>query len=43
MARWDAGRRLIGMEDLENIAAVIIACAAALAFAAMAWANQHQS
>jgi hypothetical protein len=41
MAGWDAGRRHVGMEDLEHIAAIVIACAAA--FAAMAWANQHQS
>ena len=43
MAGWDTGRRLVGMEDIENVVAVVIACAAALAFAAMAWANQHQS
>ncbi len=43
MAGWDARRKLVGMEDLEHIAAILIACAAALAFAAMAWANQHQS
>jgi hypothetical protein len=31
------------MDDLEQIAAIVIACIAALTFAAMAWANQHQS
>ena len=40
---WAAGRRLVGMEDLEHIVAIVIACATALAFAAMAWASQHHS
>jgi hypothetical protein len=31
------------MEILEHIAAIAIACGAALLFALMAWAGQHQS
>jgi hypothetical protein len=31
------------MEHLEHIAAIAIACGAALLYAAMAWASQHQS
>jgi hypothetical protein len=31
------------MDDLQQIAAVVIACGAALVFALMAWAGQHQS
>jgi hypothetical protein len=31
------------MDELQNIAAVAIAFGAALIFAAMAWASQHQS
>jgi hypothetical protein len=31
------------MEELGQIAAVVIACATALVFALMAWAGQHQS
>ena len=31
------------MDDLQQIAAVVIACGAALIFALMAWAGQHQS
>jgi hypothetical protein len=31
------------MEVLEHIAAITIACGAALFFAAMAWAGRHQS
>jgi hypothetical protein len=31
------------MEVLEHIAAVAIGCGAALLFALMAWAGQHQS
>jgi hypothetical protein len=29
--------------DVDNIAAIVIACGAALVFALMAWAGQHQS
>ena len=29
--------------DLQNIAAVVIACGAAMVFALMIWAGQHQS
>jgi hypothetical protein len=31
------------MDDLGHIAAIAIACGAALIFALMAWAGQHQS
>jgi hypothetical protein len=31
------------MEGFEHIAAVLIACGAAVVFALMAWAGQHQS
>jgi hypothetical protein len=31
------------MDDLGHIAALVIACVAALVFALMAWAGQHQS
>jgi hypothetical protein len=31
------------MDDLQQIAAVVIACGAALFFGLMAWAGQHQS
>jgi hypothetical protein len=31
------------MEGLEHIAAIVIACGAALVFALMAWAGQHLS
>jgi hypothetical protein len=31
------------MDDLEQIAAIVVACGAALVFALMAWAGQHQS
>jgi hypothetical protein len=31
------------MEVLEHIAAIAIACGAAIVFALMAWAGQHQS
>lgn len=31
------------MNELEQIAAVVIACGAAIIFALMAWAGQHQS
>jgi len=31
------------MEPLEQIAAILIGCGAALVFALMAWAGQHHS
>jgi pantothenate kinase type III len=31
------------MDDLGQIAAIVIACGTALVFALMAWAGQHQS
>jgi hypothetical protein len=31
------------MEPLQDIAAVVIGCGAAILFALMAWAGQHQS
>jgi hypothetical protein len=31
------------MDDLQNIAAIVIALAAAIVFALMIWAGQHQS
>ena len=34
---------LTRMEDLGQIAAVVVACGTALVFALMAWAGQHQS
>ncbi len=43
MAAYAAGATLDRMEDLGQIAAIVIACGAALVFAAMAWAGQHQS
>jgi hypothetical protein len=37
-------RHSVAMDDLlGHIAAVVIACGAALVFALMAWAGQHQS
>jgi hypothetical protein len=39
MTRATLGR----MEDLGQIAAVVVACATALVFALMAWAGRHQS
>jgi hypothetical protein len=38
-----AGATLSDMDDLQQIAAVVIACGAAVIFALMAWAGQHQS
>jgi len=29
--------------DVDNITAIVIACGAAIVFALMAWAGQHQS
>lgn len=43
MAAWVSGATLLRMEDLVHIAAVVIACGAALVFALMAWAGQHHS
>jgi len=31
------------MEHLQDIAAIVLACGAAVIFALMAWAGQHQS
>jgi hypothetical protein len=31
------------MEQLQDIAAIVLACGAAVIFALMAWAGQHQS
>jgi hypothetical protein len=31
------------MDDLQNIASIVIAFAAAIVFALMIWAGQHQS
>jgi hypothetical protein len=31
------------MDELQQIAGVLIACGAAVVFALMAWAGQHQS
>jgi hypothetical protein len=31
------------MEDIAQIAGIVIACATAILFALMAWAGQHQS
>jgi hypothetical protein len=31
------------MEELQDIAAIVLACGAAVIFALMAWAGQHQS
>ena len=42
MGRWAGEVRLVPM-DVDNIAAIVIACGAALVFALMAWAGQHQS
>jgi hypothetical protein len=43
MAAWVSGATLLRMEDLGQIAAVVIACGTALVFALMAWAGQHHS
>jgi hypothetical protein len=43
MAGWGNRATLVRMDDLQQIAAVVIACGAALVFALMAWAGQHQS
>jgi hypothetical protein len=31
------------VDDLQNIVAIVLICGAALLFALMAWAGQHQS
>jgi hypothetical protein len=43
MAAYVTRARLGDMDDLGQIVAVVIAGGAALVFAAMAWAGQHQS
>jgi hypothetical protein len=43
MAAWVLDATLGRMEDLGQLAAVVIACGTALVFALMAWAGQHQS
>jgi hypothetical protein len=43
MADWVVCATLGRMDDLQHIAAIAIACGAALVFALMAWAGQHQS
>jgi hypothetical protein len=43
MAAWGGRARLGCMEDLQHVAAVLIACGAAAIFALMAWAGQHHS
>ena len=43
MAAWGDRARLLRMDEIQNIAAVLIGCGAAVVFALMAWAGQHQS
>jgi hypothetical protein len=43
MVAWGFEATLGRMDLLVNIAAVVIACGAAVVFALMAWAGQHQS
>jgi hypothetical protein len=43
MAGWAGHATLRRVEDLQQIAAIAIACGAAALFALMAWAGQHQS
>jgi hypothetical protein len=43
MAPFAAPATLGRMDDLVQIAAVVVACGTALVFAAMAWAGQHHS
>lgn len=40
---WGRAPTLAGMEDIAQIAGIVIACATAVLFALMAWAGQHQS
>jgi hypothetical protein len=43
MVAWVLRATLGHMDDLGQIAAIVIACGTALVFALMAWAGQHQS
>jgi hypothetical protein len=43
MEAWVLHATLGRMDDLGQIAAIVIACGTALLFALMAWAGQHQS
>ena len=43
MAAYEMRATLDRMEDLGQIAAVVVACGTALVFALMAWAGQHHS
>jgi len=43
MEAWGGRARLHLMPELQQIAGVVIACGAAVVFALMAWAGQHQS
>ena len=44
MAGWALHATLLHMDDvLQHIAAIVIACGAAVVFALMAWAGQHLS
>ena len=43
MAAWVVRARLVLMDVVQQIAAITIASGAALLFALMAWAGQHQS
>jgi hypothetical protein len=43
IADWANRATLAGMDELQQIAAVVIAFGAAVLFALMAWAGQHQS
>jgi hypothetical protein len=43
MAPWDTCATLRHMDKIQQTAAVAIACGAAVLFALMAWAGQHQS
>jgi hypothetical protein len=38
-----AARDTYRVDDLQNIVAIVLICGAALLFALMAWAGQHQS
>jgi hypothetical protein len=40
---WVFRATLVHMDDIGQIAAIVVACATALVFALMAWAGQHQS
>jgi hypothetical protein len=42
-ADWVVRATLDHVDDLQHIAAIAIACGAALLFALMAWAGQHHS